>query len=191
MNKNMYPKTVKAETDPNLQIRERVRVMMDARNTPTPNPARMTEMVPTNEPEKIIIVTPEIMPTYEIKSSDDDLYINHVILACTDCVPRDITLNVRSYNPYLLGMNCWKEENGECVSPMYSGIDWRYGWNWAAACPFEFELGTMITNKLGTFICLDRGGGIRCPVEGNCLIDLLTDKKISIDNLESIIWIKQ
>lgn len=123
-----------------------------------------------------------------IENENTKVKVNNLYLSCTECFPHDIVLNIRSYNPKLLGMNCWLEKNGVCVSPMYSGIDWRYGWGWAAACPFEFPLGTIIYNELGSFVCMDRGGEINCK-SGTCVIDLLTDLNINIDGMESTIWL--
>lgn len=70
------------------------------------------------------------------------------------------------YYPPLGGVNCRTFEDGVCTSKMASGDRWEDYLNLAVACDSKIPLGTKIKvvapeEVKGTYICLDRGVGLR------------------------------
>ena len=77
------------------------------------------------------------------------------------------------YDPEYPKLNCFDYHDGYCWSPTASGIPWKAVWGIAAACPLDWPYGTWVDIDLvGRFICLDRGGEIKCN-EGVCNVDIL------------------
>lgn len=72
-----------------------------------------------------------------------------------------ITLKVSHYNPDLGGTNCANFVDGECISNMANGQDWREWIGEAIACPKELEFGTVIRIDGREWTCRDRGGAIK------------------------------
>jgi hypothetical protein len=80
------------------------------------------------------------------------------------------------------GSNCARFVNGECMSKMSSGERWQVHNDQAAACPPEWDFGTRFRTPDGReWVCLDRGGAIRCgytpywmEYDGLAWADLLT-----------------
>jgi hypothetical protein len=71
-----------------------------------------------------------------------------------------ILVKISHYNPALGGTNCLHFVNGECVSPMANGEDWRDWMDKAIACPPELPFETKIIIGEEEWVCKDRGGAI-------------------------------
>ena len=73
----------------------------------------------------------------------------------------DIQVKISYYKPQLGGTNCSRFVNGECVSKMANGEDWRLYYNTnTIACPSELAFGTQIVIFDNVYTCRDRGGAI-------------------------------
>lgn len=84
-----------------------------------------------------------------------------------------ILVKISHYDPSLGGVNCLNFKDGECLSKMASGLDWKDYYNVAIACPPELELGTKIIIEGNEWTCLDRGEAI--VKEGNVYwVDMLS-----------------
>lgn len=89
----------------------------------------------------------------------------------------EITIKVSWYNPALGGTNCGNFIDGECISNMSSGEDWR---NWigkAMACPPEIPFWTKVIIDNREWICLDRGGAITYN-NGVYWVDMLSPEAV-------------
>jgi len=80
------------------------------------------------------------------------------------------------YDPALGGVNCARFVNGECVSNMASGLDWRDWMDVACACPPEWPFWTKVTliEHDRSCYCLDRGGKIKF-IDGIPYVDFLSE----------------
>ncbi len=72
---------------------------------------------------------------------------------------------ISHYWPPLGGTNCGSFVNGVCVSRMASGEPWQEWVDVAVACPFEYPFGTKFVIQGKTWVCMDRGGGIKVILE--------------------------
>ena len=72
-----------------------------------------------------------------------------------------ILVKVSHYNPNLGGLNCLTFINGNCISNMANGENWRSWLNKGAiACPVELGFETRIVINGKDYYCKDRGGSI-------------------------------
>jgi len=120
--------------------------------------------------------------TYEI-DIDNDGIIDAVVEGKLTVLSQDkpeakgqnILTKISHYDPSLGGINCLNFVNGECVSPMANGEDWKdwIGKNNTIACPIELEFGTEIIIEGSKYTCRDRGGMIVYE-NGYFWIDILT-----------------
>ena len=77
------------------------------------------------------------------------------------------------YWPPLLGVNCGRVINGECVSRMAGGLRWQDWIGKAVACPPEWPFFTKVLSDGREWVCLDRGGKIRYGDDGIPCLDFL------------------
>jgi hypothetical protein len=97
-------------------------------------------------------------------------------------VARVERVHVSHYTPWDGGSSCSKFVNGQCISHMASGKDWRDWIDKAAACPGSWKFGTIFRLPDGrVFECQDRGSAIRygytpywMTYDGLAWVDLLT-----------------
>lgn len=89
---------------------------------------------------------------------------------------REVQVRITHYWPPLGGLNCWIFQDGRCVSATASGIPWEMVVGIAAACPWEWRLGSAIVIEGRMWICLDRGS-MKCE-GGVCQVDLLTESPV-------------
>jgi len=80
---------------------------------------------------------------------------------------------------------CWQYSKSQkkCVSAMYSELPWRPFVDRAAACPFEWPLGTVVYDTFTgrSFTCLDRGT-MQCYGDPRvCDVDILHNGKLPHD----------
>ena len=71
-----------------------------------------------------------------------------------------ILVKISHYDPSLGGVNCLTFVNGECISPMANGQDWKKWVEKAIACPAELPFETKIVITGREWICKDRGGAV-------------------------------
>jgi hypothetical protein len=181
--------------EPTVSNQRRVEVVVDNYMATAVEKQRLdlqltSEAIPTATIQVTIEPTVEATPDINIQiaaGSNVEGLINNRMLGCVECSPYSVKLNVRSYNPFLGGLSCWLFKDGRCMSETASGVKWQSVMNISAACPYEWPFGTIVSNKFGYFICLDRGGMINCN-SGVCFIDILTNQDINEDNVESTLW---
>jgi len=105
--------------------------------------------------------------TYEI-DIDNDGIIDAVVegkltvLAQEKEAPigQKILVRISHYNPALGGVNCLTFVDGQCVSPMTNGQDWKDWIDKAIACPAELPFETKIVINGREWVCKDRGGAV-------------------------------
>ena len=73
-----------------------------------------------------------------------------------------IKVKLSNYLPNEGGINCANFVNGECISNLANGEDWKiyFGKNNTIACPSELPFGTVIIIYNREYTCRDRGGAI-------------------------------
>lgn len=87
---------------------------------------------------------------------------------------------VFGYQPDINPDHCANWQDGDCLSNMSNGEDWRSAWGSAAACPFEWPLGSTIEvgdyqtgETVAVYECMDRGSSVRCDMSNRCTIAVL------------------
>ena len=86
---------------------------------------------------------------------------------------QNILVKISHYNPALGGVNCLNFVNGQCVSPMANGEDWRNWIDKAIACPAELPFETKIVIDGKEWVCKDRGSAV--VYDGTAFwVDMLT-----------------
>jgi hypothetical protein len=151
--------------------------------TPTATPAPMKEHVPT--------VYPTIEPV--VSENESQTFLGADLFVCHDCAIHSVTVRLTYYWPNAgtfyteegeAVKNCWdfNEETQYCDSPMYSGLPWEPFVGLAAACPFVWPIGTIVTvPNLGMeWVCLDRGTMVCAG--GVCEVDLLLEQNPAWNN---------
>lgn len=90
----------------------------------------------------------------------------------------DIEAKISWYWPPLLGPNCARAKNGECVSHMASGEPWENWVDRAVACPKEYPFGTIFIIDGRRWVCMDRGGAIVRVNDNTIWLDMLTRRPL-------------
>lgn len=87
---------------------------------------------------------------------------------------------VFGYQPDINPDHCASWQDGDCLSNMSNGEDWRSAWGAAAACPAEWPLGSTIElgnyetgQTVAVYECMDRGSSVRCDTSNRCTIAVL------------------
>jgi hypothetical protein len=153
-----------------------------------PTRAAISERMITNEPTPTPAVTVvSVVDSVETRISDSfDDVPTPVRYAAVGGSGRSewYTIEVFAFDPSLGRDFCAVWENGECLSDMNSGKDWRelQYWDYAAACPPEWAFGTQVgVPGVGNFSCLERGSSVVCAGEV-CRVGVLS-KNVSINGV--------
>jgi 3D (Asp-Asp-Asp) domain-containing protein len=93
-----------------------------------------------------------------------------------------VRASITNYVPENGGSNCWRYENGKCISAMRSGLPWQLYYGVGAACATVLPDGTLVPKgslvyvpKLKkSYFCLDTGGAI-VSKDGLFLMDVLEE----------------
>jgi hypothetical protein len=126
---------------------------------PTPVPIITTKQDPTPAPQQVIVVVqyPTPIPT-QAPTPQDGSPTGQVLY-----------LLYSYYDPTIGGINCADFQNGQCLSKMANGLDWRSYYGKALACPSWIPLGTKLRVTdfppiNGEWVCMDRGSALEDPV---------------------------
>ena len=164
------------------------------------------EIVPTQQPINVIVQ----MPTQEqVLSREQSIQISGQG-KCIDCAEYLVSVRLTNYWPntpptqselnsqpgldIIKTLNCWQYSisSGKCVSNLNSDIPWHGFVGLAAACPYDWPLGSVIDiPSIGrAYICMDRGMMV---CHGNpmvCDVDLLLENKPPWDGQVMDAWVK-
>jgi len=160
--------------------------------TPTPAPTELPKNTPT------LTATPTVTPGNDQTFQSELVYMAD---RCENCASYRVQVRLTNYWPNNLPtaeeiaagngsrivktFNCWQYDLDRqwCVSPMTSELPWESFIGIAAACPYDWPLGTVLEFPVigRSYTCLDRGTMVCQGSPAVCDVDLLMRSKPAWD----------